>query len=54
MKKQKQVLGSILFLFRLSWSWSPAYLMLLLCSVMVNILMPYPEIIFPAWIVDSL
>lgn len=54
MKKQKQVLGSILFLFRLSWSWSPAYLMLLLCSVMVNILLPFPAIIFPAWIVDSL
>lgn len=54
MKKQKQVLGSIFFLFRLSWSWSPAYLMFLLCSVMVKILLPFPVIIFPAWIVDSL
>ena len=54
MKKQKQVVGSIFFLFRLSWSWSPAYLMLLLCSVIVNILQPFPAIIFPAWIVDSL
>lgn len=54
MKKQKKVLGSIFFLFRLSWSWSPAYLMLLLCSVIVNILQPFPAIIFPAWIVDSL
>lgn len=54
MKKQKQIVGSIFFLFRLSWSWSPAYLMLLLCSVIVNILQPFPAIIFPAWIVDSL
>lgn len=54
MKKQKQVLDSILFLFRLSWAWSPAYLMLLLCSVIVKILLPFPAIIFPAWIVDSL
>ena len=54
MKKQKQVLDSILFLFRLSWIWSPAYLMLLLCSVIVKILLPFPAIIFPAWIVDSL
>jgi len=53
-KKRKQVLGSIFFLLRLSWSWSPAYLMLLLCSVVVNILQPFPAIIFPAWIVDSL
>lgn len=51
---KKQVLGSIFFLFRLSWSWNPAYLMLLLCSVIVTILLPFPAIIFPAWIVDSL
>ncbi len=54
MKKQKQVLDSIFFLFRLSWVWSPAYLMLLLCSAIVKILLPFPAIIFPAWIVDSL
>lgn len=54
MKKQKQVLGSIFVLFRLSWSWSPAYLMLLLCSAIVKILLPFPAIIFPAWIVDVL
>ena len=54
MKKQKQVLSSILYLFKLSWSWSPAYLMLLLCSVIVKILQPFPAIIFPAWIVGSL
>lgn len=54
MKKQKQVTGSIFFLFRLSWSWSPAYLMILLCSVIVKILQPFPAIIFPAWIVRSL
>ena len=54
MKKQKQVFDSIFFLFRLSWSWNHAYLMLLLCSVMVKILQPFPAIIFPAWIVDSL
>lgn len=54
MKKQKQVFGSIFFLFRLSWSWSPAYLMLLLCSAIVKILLPFPAILFPAWIVDVL
>ena len=54
MKKRKQVLGSIFFLFRLSWSWSPAYLMLMLCSAIVKILQPFPAIIFPVWIVDSL
>lgn len=54
MKKQKQVLSSILFLFRLSWAWNPAYLMFLLCSVIVTILLPIPTIIFPAWIVASL
>lgn len=54
MKKQKQISGSIFFLFRLSWSWNPAYLMLLLCSVIVNILQPFPTILFPAWIVHSL
>lgn len=54
MKKQKQVLGSIFLLFRLSWSWNPAYLMLLLCSAIVKILLPFPTIIFPAWIVDRL
>lgn len=54
MKKQKQVLSSIFFLFRLSWGWSPAYLILLLCSVIIKILLPFPAIIFPAWIVDSL
>ena len=53
-KKQKQILDSIFFLFRLSWGWSPAYLMLLLCSAVVKILQPFPAIIFPAWIVDSL
>lgn len=53
-KRQKQVLGSIFFLFRLSWSWSPAYLIFLLCSVIIKILQPFPAIIFPAWIVDSL
>ena len=54
MKKQKQVLDSILFLFRLSWAWNPAYLLFLLCSAVVKILLPFPTIIFPAWIVDSL
>lgn len=54
MKKQKQVFDSIFFLCRLSWSWNPAYLMLLLCSVIVKIVQPFPAIIFPAWIVDSL
>lgn len=54
MKKQKQILGSIFFLFRLSWSWSPAYLILLLCSVIVEILQPFSTIIFPAWIANSL
>ena len=54
MKKQKQILSSILFLFRLSWSWNPAYLILLLCSVIVTILLPIPTIIFPALIVNSL
>lgn len=53
-KRQKQVLGSIFFLFRLSWSWSPAYLIFLLCSVIIKILQPFPAIVFPAWIVDSL
>lgn len=28
--------------------------MLLLCSAIVKILLPFPAIIFPAWIVDSL
>ena len=51
---KKQVLASIFFLFRLSWSWNPAYLILLLCSAIVKVLMPFPAIIFPAWIVDSL
>lgn len=54
MKKQKQVLESIFFLFRLSWVWSPAYLVLLLCSVIVKVLLPFPAIFFPARIVDSL
>ena len=54
MKKRKQVLSSILYLFKLSWSWSPAYLLLLLYSVIVKILQPFPAIIVPAWIVDSL
>ena len=54
MKKQKRVLASILFMFRLSWSWHPAYLIFLVCSTMVKILLPFPAIIFPAWIVDSL
>lgn len=53
-KKQKQISDSIFFLFRLSWSWNPAYFMLLLCSVIVRILQPFPAIIFPAWIVASL
>ncbi len=51
---KKHTLESIIYLFRLSWSWNPAYLMLLLCSVIVSILLPLPAIIFPAWIVDSL
>ncbi len=51
---KKHILESIFYLFRLSWSWNPAYLMLLLCSVIVSILLPLPAIIFPAWIVDSL
>ena len=51
---KKQVLGSIFFLFRLSWSWNPAYLAFLVCSVIVKILLPFPAIIFPARIVDSL
>lgn len=51
---KKHTLESIIYLFRLSWSWNPAYLMLLLCSVIVSILLPIPAIIFPAWIVDSL
>lgn len=54
MKTQKQVSGSIFSLFRLSWSWNPAYLMLLLCSAAVKILQPFPAILFPAWIVNSL
>lgn len=54
MKKQKQVLVSVFYLFRLSWSWNPAYLAFLLCSVIVKIMLPFPAIIFPAWIVDSL
>lgn len=54
MKRQKQVLSSIFFLFRLSWSWNPAYLMFLLCSVIVKILQPFPAIIFPAWTVNVL
>ena len=54
MKQQKQVFGSIFFLFRVSWSWNPAYLMLLLCSAIVKILQPFPAIVFPAWIVDFL
>ncbi len=54
MKKQKQVVSSIFFLFRLSWSWNPAYLMSLLCSAVVAILLPIPTIIFPAWIVSFL
>lgn len=54
MKKQKQISDSIFFLFRLSWSWNPAYFMLLLCSVIVRILQPFPAIIFPARIVTSL
>lgn len=54
MKKQKQVFGSIFYLFRLSWSWNPAYLMILLCSIIVKILQPFPAILFPAWIVDSM
>lgn len=53
-KKQKQISDSIFFLFRLSWSWNPAYFMLLLCSVIVRILQPFPAIIFPARIVTSL
>lgn len=51
---KKHTLESIIYLFKLSWSWNPAYLMLLLCSVIVSILLPLPAIIFPAWIVDSL
>ena len=54
MKKQRQVLASVFFLFRLSWSWHPAYLMLLMGSAVLKILMPFPAILFPAWIVDSL
>lgn len=53
-KKQKQILGSVFSLFRLSWSWNPAYLMFLLCSVVVKVLQPFPAIIFPAQTVDSL
>lgn len=51
---KKHILESIFYLFRLSWSWNPAYLMLLLCSVIVAILLPLPAIIFPAWIIDFL
>ena len=54
MKKQKQVVASIFYLFRLSWSWSPTYLRLLFCSTIVKILLPFPSIVFPAWVVDSL
>lgn len=54
MKKQKQVAGSIFLLFRLSWSWDPAYLLILSCNVIIKILQPFPAIIFPAWIVDRL
>ena len=54
MKKQKQIFASIFYLFRLSWSWCPAYLMLLFCSTIIKILLTFPAIIFPAWIVDSL
>ena len=54
MKKQRQVLNSVFFLFRLSWSWNPAYLIILLCSVIIKVLQPFPAIVFPAWIVDSL
>lgn len=53
-KMKKHILESIFYLFRLSWSWNPAYLMLLLCNVVVSILLPFPAIIFPVWIVDSL
>lgn len=54
MKKRREIAGSVLYLFRLSWSWNPAYLIFLLCSIVIKILLPFPAIVFPAWIVDSL
>ena len=54
MKKQKRVLDSMRYLFRLSWSWRPAYLMILLGSAMIKMLLPFPAIVFPARIVDCL
>lgn len=52
--KQKKILYSIVRLFRCSLSWNPSYLLFLLGRMVIEILLPFPAILFPALIIDTL
>lgn len=54
MKKQQKMIKAISLLFHRAFKWNPAYPVLLLCRTVIEILMPFPGIIFPAMIVDAL
>lgn len=51
---RKDLLKAVLKLFWRAVRWNPAYPVLLLFRTVIEILMPFPGIIFPAMIVDAL
>lgn len=53
-RKQHKVMMAVFCLFRRSYDWNPAYLAILAGRVVINALRPFPAIIFPALIVDTL
>jgi len=54
MKKKRETVQAGLLLLKLSFQWNPLYVVVLVCHIIVEILLPFPAIIFPALIVDEL
>lgn len=54
MKKHKEAVQAGILLLKLSFLWNPLYMVILICHTIVEILLPFPIIIFPALIVDRL
>lgn len=54
MKKRREIAQAGFLLLKLSFLWNPLYEIILICHIIVEILLPFPVIIFPALIVDEL